>query len=206
MPSQFLIRLIVFIVALVYLLGFLILDAPVGRVLTQFSGLAVLVVSVFLFAFDKLLWKLPVINYLTQKPVLYGTWKGTFESDYEHPETGEREGPKEAYLVARQTYSSMHARFITERSPSESMACELKVKSDGRHEIYAVYENRPPLLAQKRSPVHRGGLILEVVGKPAHALEGPYWTDRKTQGDLKLTGHSKKVHDDFDSARQDTYS
>lgn len=86
------------------------------------------------------------------------------------------------------------------------MVCELKTKSNGRHGIYAVYENRPPLLAQKASPVHRGGLILEVVGYPAHALEGSYWTDRTTKGDMKLDGYSKKVHDDFDSARGDVYS
>ncbi len=207
MPSRILIWAIVGVAALIYFVGFLVLEAPAGRVLMQLSGLAVLAVSVLLYAFDRFLWKLPGVNYFAKRPVLHGTWKGTFESDYEYPETtGKREGPTEAYLVARQTYSSLHVRFITARSASESMACELKTKSDGRYGIYAVYENRPPLLAQNASPVHRGGLILEVVGDPAHALEGSYWTDRKTQGDLKLSGYSEKVHDDFDGARRDTYS
>lgn len=206
MPSRTLIQFIVVVAALTYFVGFLVLEAPAGRVLMQLSGLAVLAVSVLLFAFDRFLWKLPVINYFTKRPVLHGTWKGTFESDYEYPETGKKQGPTEAYFAARQTYSSLHVRFITRRSGSESMACELKTKSDGRYEIYAVYESRPPLLAQKGSPVHRGGLILEVVGDPARALEGSYWTDRKTKGDLKLDGYSEKLHDDFDSARQDTYA
>lgn len=206
MPSRTLIWAIVGVAALVYFVGFLVLDAPDGRVLMQFSGLAVLAVSLVLFAFDRFLWKLPFVNSLAKRPVLHGTWKGTFESDYVYPETGKREGPTEAYLAARQTYSSLHVRFITAKSTSESMACELKTKSDGRYEIYAVYENRPPLLDQQESPVHRGGLILEVVGDPAHALRGSYWTDRKTQGDLKLDGYSQNVHDDFDGARGDVYS
>jgi hypothetical protein len=206
MPSRTLLWVIVGVAALVYFVGLLMLDAPAGRVLMQLSGLAVLAASALLYAFDEFLWKLPVVKRFAKRPVLHGTWKGTFESDYEYPETGEREGPTEAYLVARQTYSSIHLRFITERPPSESLACELRTKRDGRYEIYAVYENRPPLLAQKESPVHRGGLILEVVGDPAHALEGSYWTDRKTQGDLKLDGYSGNVHDDFDSARRDAYA
>ena len=206
MPSRTLIQVIVVIVVIVYGVGFLVLEAPAWRVLTQLSGLAVLIVSLLLLAFDKFLWKLPIINHFVKRPVLHGTWKGKFVSDYEYPETGKREGPTEAYLVVRQTYSSIHLRFITARSTSESMACELRIKRDGRYEIYAVYENRPLLLAQKESPVDRGGLILEVIGDPAHALEGSYWTDRKTQGDLKLDGYSEKVHGDFDRARRDAYS
>ncbi len=206
MPSRTAVQFIVGLTALVYLVGFLVLDAPAGRVLTQLSGLAVLAASVLLFAFDRFLWRLPVFNHFAKRPVLHGTWKGTFESDYEYSETGAREGPTEAYLATRQTYSSMHLRFITRRSGSESMACELRAKRDGRYEIYAVYGNRPPLLAQEGSPVHRGALILEVAGDPAHALEGSYWSDRKTKGDLKLTGYSNKVHDDFDGARRDSYA
>ncbi len=206
MPSRTTIWTIVAVAALIYFVGFLVLEASAGRVLMQLSGLVVLSVSGLLFAFDRFLWKLPVANYFAKRPVLHGTWKGTFESDYEYPETGKREGPAEAYLVVRQTYSYLYLRFITARSASESIACELRTKSDGRYEIYAVYENRPPLLAQKASRVHRGGLVLEVVGAPAHILIGSYWTDRKTQGDLRFDGHSKKVRDDFDSARSDTYA
>ncbi len=206
MPSRNTIWVIVGVTAVIYLAGFYMLDAPAGSVLMRLSGFAVMVVSLLLYFFDKFLWKFPIIYRFAKRPVLHGTWKGTFESDYEYPQTGKREGPTEAYLAVRQTYSSLHVRFITRRSASESMACELKTKSDGRYEIYAVYENRPPLLAQQASPVHRGGLILDVAGDPAHALTGSYWTDRPTKGDLKLDGYSENVHDDFDSARRDAYS
>jgi hypothetical protein len=204
MISRTLVQVIVSLSMVIYLIGFFVLDAPAGRVLLQLNGFVVSVVSLFLFAFDRFLWKLPYVGLLIKRPVLHGTWKGTFESDYVYPAVPKRQGPTEAYLVVRQTYSSIHARFITGRSDSESMACELRKKSDGRYEIYAIYENRPPLLAQGESPVHRGGLILEVLGNPTHALRGSYWTDRKTQGDLKLDEHSKEVYDDFDSARNGT--
>jgi hypothetical protein len=205
MPSRTTIWVIVAVTALIYLVGFSMLDAPARDVLTRLSGFAVLSVSLLLYAFDNYLWKRSIINNFIKRPVLYGTWKGTFESDYVYPETGKREGPTEAYLAVRQTFSTLHVRLVTKRSASESMACELKTKRDGRYEIYAVYEGRPPLLAQRASPVHRGGLILEVVGEPAHALKGSYWTDRKTQGDLKLVGYSQEVYDDFDSAKNSIY-
>jgi len=206
MASRTLVQVIVGLSAAIYFVGFLVLDAPARAVLLQLSGFVVAVVSLLLLAFDRFLWKLPVVRSLVKRPILHGTWKGTFASDYVYPETGKTEGPTEAYLAVRQTYSSVHTRFITRRSDSESIACELRTKSDGRYEIYAIYENKPPLLTQGESPVHRGGLILEVVGAPAYALKGSYWTDRKTRGDLKLGGYSKKVHDDFDSASCDTYA
>lgn len=206
MASRPLVQAIVGLTAVIYFVGLLVLDAPARTVLLQLSGLAVSAVSLLLLAFDRYLWKLPVVRSLARRPVLHGTWKGTFVSDYVYPQTGRREGPTESYLVARQTYSSLHVRFITARSASESMACELRKKEDGRHEIYALYENRPPLLAQGESPVHRGGLILEVVGSPPHRLKGSYWTDRKTQGDLELDGYSKEVRDDFDGAKGGTYA
>lgn len=93
MPSRNTIGIIVGVAALIYFGGFLVLEAPAWRVLMQLSGLAVLSVPVLLYAFDRFLWKLPGVNYFAKRPVLHGTWKGTFESDYEYPETtGKREG------------------------------------------------------------------------------------------------------------------
>src|SRR5688572_23334486 len=112
MPSRITIWVIVAVAAIIYFAGFLMLNASAGSVLMRLSGLAVLLVWLLLYAFDTFFWRLPVVNYFVKRPVLHGTWKGTFESDYDYPETtGKREGPTEAYLAVRQTFSSIHVRF-----------------------------------------------------------------------------------------------
>ena len=125
MPSRTTIWIIVAVAALRYLVGFWLLDASARDVLMRLSGAAVACASVLLYIFDEYLWKLPGVNNIAKRPVLAGTWKGTFESNYEDQETGERVGPTEAYLAVRQTYSKVHLRFITGGSTSESKACEL---------------------------------------------------------------------------------
>jgi len=160
----------------IYLIGFIILDQPAETVVLRLYGLVVAVVSLLFIFFDRFLWKflrkLPGARSVFKHPVLHGTWKGTFKSSYMNPETGEREKPTEAYLAVRQTYSSIYLQFFTRRSTSESIACELKKKSNGRYEIYTIYENEPPPLSRGTSPIHHGGMILGVTGDPVNALIG----------------------------------
>src|SRR5919107_3463242 len=209
MISRTLLWTIVGIVTGIYLIGLLLLNKPAATTIWQLSGFAVMVASVVLFAFERFLWrffrKLPGVRTIFKHPVVHGTWKGTIESSYVYPETGEREGPTEAYLAVRQTYSSIHVELFTSRSPSESLACELKKKSNGRYEIYTIYENKAPSLSRGTSPIHHGGMMLKVVGDPARALEGSYWTDRETHGVLKGDKYSQDVYDRFEDASKGTY-
>ena len=46
-----------------------------------------------------------------------------------------------------------------------------------------------------------GGQLLNIVGKPATSLQGHYWTDRNTAGQLELTERKKKIFHDFQSAK-----
>lgn len=196
--------------AAIYITGFFLLNQPADMVVLRLYGLVVAVVSFLFVLFDRFIWKVlrkvPSVNAVFKHPVLHGTWKGTFESSYVYSGTGEREGPAEAYLIVRQTYSSIHLEFFTRRSPSESIACELKRKTNGRYKIYTIYENEPPPLSRGTSPIHHGGMIFSVVGDPASALVGSYWTDRETYGELNFDKHSKEVHDRFEDASKGTYT
>jgi hypothetical protein len=199
--SRELVGFIVFVSLFIFWIAASIVETPLNSWILKANNYAVAGIYFVIWAFDTRLWKMPLFNKLLYKPVLEGTWKGTYASTYENPDTKEVEGPVEAYFSIEQTYSSLHLRFITAESTSESTACELKKSSSGQYEIYAVYINTPRAMVRERSAIHRGGLILSVVGKSVEALEGVYWTDRKTTGDLKFSEHSKVVYNSFDSAQ-----
>jgi hypothetical protein len=44
--------------------------------------------------------------------------------------------------------------------------------------------------------------VLEIAGSPPTALEGSYWTDRKTKGQLVFYGHDGKTAERFDNAQK----
>ncbi len=148
MPSRSVIWAVVIIAAGVYFIGLSILDAPARSVLLQLSGAIVTIVAILFFVFDKYLWRLPLVSRVVRRPVLLGTWRGTFQSDYVYPTTGATKGPAEAYLVVTQTYSSLFLRFITAESSAQSMAAVLAQEDDGSFKIYYVYQNTPPLPAR----------------------------------------------------------
>jgi hypothetical protein len=110
MISRTQLQIAVGVAAGIYVLGFFLLNQPAETVVLRLYGLVVAVVSFLFVIFDRCLWKVlrkvPGVNAVFKHPVLHGTWKGTFQSSYVYPETGKTEGPTEAYLVVRQTYSS----------------------------------------------------------------------------------------------------
>jgi len=46
--------------------------------------------------------------------------------------------------------------------------------------------------------MHDGTAVLRIVKVSPSVLEGDYWTDRKTTGDLNLLFRSKALSDHFD--------
>ena len=204
MPSRTTLQIIVGLVALIYLALLTILEAPARSIVLQYYGAVVAVLYILFLLFDRYLWRIWgvrwVVDKLVGKPVLHGTWKGTLRSNYvPHP--------IEAYLIVRQTFSSVYVQFVTENSPSESLASELKQKADGRHELYYIYQNTPLALSLTTSPMHHGGALLDVQGKnPVNALKGSYWTSRATKGEIHLGEYSSNIYGSYEEAKNGTYS
>jgi hypothetical protein len=90
--------------------------------------------------------------------------------------------------------------LFTRESSSQFVADELTVGADGRFVIFVVYQNEPKAQVRHRSPIHYGALKLVVQGSPATALEGVYWTDRLTRGDIRLSERRRQAFDNFESA------
>lgn len=106
------------------------------------------------------------------------------------------------YATIRQTLTSLSIRLMTEQSESFLVASSFDVKVDGTTYIYGVYQSDPSiLLRSKVSEIHYGSFKYKVVGQPPVALNGHYWTDRNTNGSIKLTGRRRLHFDSYDLAK-----
>lgn len=152
---------------------------PFNRVLT--------IVAAVLAIFDKWGWRWWIFRgWFVHLPDLNGTWKGRFESTWTDPQTGQVPPPRDARVYVKQSYSTIHLRLETDESNSELLAGGVVRKADGTYQVSGVYRNTPRLRIRETSPIHHGSLLLEIIGNPPTALRGEYWTDRRTQGELRF--------------------
>lgn len=153
--------------------------------------------------FDLFLWRIPILQgWLVKRPNLRGTWAATLVSNWVDPETGKKIPPIPAYVVIRQTYSTLSIRLFTEESRSAVLSDGITRDPDGIYSLAGVYQNEPKPEYRYRSEIHNGAIRLHVIGSPVTRLEGQYWTDRNTAGSMDLSRRHKKLADDFVTAKE----
>lgn len=197
MPGRLPIAILVALAACCWLLVLVILGttADIGF----FKPFAVVVgfLSLGLAAFDRWGWRWPGIRRITGRPIVEGTYRGEIRTEWASPASGEPPEPVAAALVIRQTFTAMTVTVFTAESTSESLTASLDEAADGRFSVVGLYRNEPRLSVQDRSRVHHGGLRLQVAGAAKDRLQGSYWTDRRSQGELELHWVSEKRASDF---------
>lgn len=163
-------------------------------------------VSFALLLWERWLWSWRIFRpWLTTQPDLRGTWKGHLMSNWVDPVTKQGRGQIEAYLVVRQTYSKTDVRLLTAESDSVSLSANIFADGEGIHTVAVVYRNTPRAMLRERSPIGHGGMLLNIRGTPIHRLDGEYWTDRETKGELTLTLRSNEPCHDFEQAQKANY-
>ncbi len=201
-PSRIFIQALVLVVAGVYLVSYLIRGLPTSELFAPI-GAAGAAVSLFVLAFDQLLWRIPKIGrMLSKRPDIRGTWRGRLASNWVSPETGKRIDPDpEVYLVIRQTFWSVSGNLITKESKSCSTTATIEDDGCGQYQVVAQYRNTPRASVRERSEVHHGSFKLDIGGQPVDRLEGYYWTDRNTMGELVFDRRVQRTVDSFQHAR-----
>lgn len=150
---------------------------------------AIGIYAILLFLFIKWAWRWRMFRgWLVNIPILHGTWKGTLQTTWKSPETGEVPGPISVYLAVRQTFRAINITMFTQESASESDAAALCIDEEsGKRFLSYSYANIPKSIVRHRSEIHYGSARLRITLKPEQILEGEYWTDRKSTGHMKLT-------------------
>jgi hypothetical protein len=165
-----------------------------------FSGVVGALV-LLLAAFDLWAWRLRILHgWFVPRPDLRGTWRVELQSNWKDPTTDKVVGPIVAYLVVRQTFSTLSVRMLTAESSSELIAAEINKATDGTYRLVAVYRNEPKLSVRDRSPIHHGAIVLDVQGDPVNELAGYYWTDRNSRGELRTLARHDAIAGSFKEA------
>jgi hypothetical protein len=159
---------------------------------------AISLYAIFYFIFTRWAWKWVVFKgWLVKVPYIQGTWEGTFESTWKNDQ-GQTMGPTKMILVVKQTFSSISCLAYTKESSSYSTTAQINEDDDsGVFRLSYNYTNRSKASIRDRSQIHDGAAVLQIFENPTRGLEGEYWTNRKTTGDMKLRFKTKKLLQGF---------
>lgn len=196
------IKVVVYIVSGAYSIALLAagLKLP-NNYLKALSFLPAIIVLCFAL-YDNVLWRVqPIRFFVRNRPRLRGTWTGVLVSYQIDPADNEvAAAPIPIVLVIRQTYSTVSVTLMTEESRSRSLVSSIYMHGDEDFTLYYHYQNTPELGIRKRSPIHFGGVAINIPGLAPQHLTGEYWTDRDSKGTFKCTFHSTKCVGSFEDA------
>ncbi len=175
-------------------------DGPkVAGVTVGRLGIVSSVLVALLWVFNRWLWRVPlIVRVLNTGPVLRGTWKGKLTSRFDDQR-------RPVYLAVRQSFTEIEIRMLTEESTSETTSSQLLRRPEGLAVVEYAYNNIPRATVRDRSSVHFGAARLECTGQRPTRLEGGYWTDRGTTGDIELIQHTATILQTFADAEQHVF-
>lgn len=195
-----LIQVVATVVVLVFAVGILLSGDQIKTSWLAYYSYAVTVATVLFTLWNKWIWRWGWAQKLPRVPrSIRGTWKGVLRSTWVNPENGLSPPPKPVYLVVRQSATTISAVLLTDESSSRSTMASLAEDDIGASLSY-IYLNRPRVRVEHRSRMHNGSAFLDISGRPAVRMQGRYWTDRDTRGELLFEQWHSAIADDFEEA------
>lgn len=183
-----LVRIVIVTVSGLYTLALFLSGATLLPGINQTFAALPVVGSLLLLLWDYVIWKLKFVQRITKRPYIAGLWQATYQPTAEsHIPGGGNRGPILGYLVIRQSYWSLSVRSFTAESRSDSRAVfwELHPGSDFETPTF-VYENLPKESESHRSTRHLGTNRFDPASASPSEIEGSYFTDRYTKGDIRV--------------------
>ena len=149
--------------------------------------------------FVKWLWKWKFFyRWLVPFPNLNGTWEGTIRSDWMNPETGEVIPPIPATIGIKQSFLNISCVVRTGEMRSDSYTGEFRIDPDRQiKQLIYTYSSNPRPKVSDRSTPHNGTVVLNIVEDTVKKLEGRYWTERKTTGEMCFKFSGKNILDEL---------
>lgn len=143
--------------------------------------------SLLLFTiFIKRLWRCKIFRFIIPIPYLGGEWDGILRYNWKG-----QEGEKTIKLIIRQSLFHIQFTITTDESISRSCSASFNIdESRDENEVIYSYYNQPSITHRNHSPIHYGAARLNIVDNNTK-LEGHYWTDRKTVGELIFHRNNK---------------
>ncbi len=164
---------------------------------------AVIGIGIFIIGFfDRWIWKWRCLHpWFVSIPNISGTWQGQINSDWKDETNLQKNSSIQTYIIIRQTFSSIQMKLVTRESSSELIDSRLYTNNNV-FRLAGVYINNPKQSYRDKSPIHFGGLVLEVCENDSIILEGHYWTDRKTRGDMYFGNRANTICSNFEDCEK----
>jgi hypothetical protein len=149
--------------------------------------------------FTQWAWKKRMFqSWLIVEPIIEGTWKGTIETTWIDPKTGNTPGPIPIVLSIKQSFYSINCSIYTAESTSYSYSGKIWIdESTNVKRFIYTYTNKPKASVRHRSDFHDGTANLRIVGGSRNKMEGDYWTTRMSTGDIELQFIQKELVSSF---------
>jgi hypothetical protein len=130
-------------------------------------------------------WKLKIFYpWLVPFPNLSGDWEGTIKSNWKEKELE----PIPIEVSITQNFFNIQVRIKTNESRSYSIGASFDIDNErGFQQLFYTYLNTPKAGVRERSEIHYGSTILNFNGFKVTKMDGEYWTDRETTGEITLT-------------------
>lgn len=129
-------------------------------------------------------WKWKIFYpWLVPFPNLSGNWEGTIKSNWKEKELE----PIPIDVSITQNFFNIQVRIKTNESRSYSIGASFDIDNErGFQQLFYTYLNTPKAGVRDRSEIHYGSTILNFDGFNVTKMDGEYWTDRETTGEIKL--------------------
>ena len=129
-------------------------------------------------------WKCKIFYpWLVPFPNLSGKWKGHLKSNWKNKSLE----PIQTEVDIKQTFFNIQIKIKTGESKSHSIGASFDIdKERGMQRLIYSYLNTPKSSVRERSEIHYGTTLLEFDGFKVDEMEGEYWTDRETTGEIIL--------------------
>lgn len=158
-------------------------------------GKSVSIMGVLSGLFCMHLWKYKIFhNWLVLVPNLSGKWEGYIFSDWIDESTGEPLPPISTTLIIKQNLFKTSCVIKTGESSSHSIVSNFLIDEENQVlKLVYIYQNEPKQNIQDRSRMHYGSTVLNIyIRKDSCVLDGYYWTNRNTSGQLNFTRQTKE--------------
>jgi hypothetical protein len=146
----------------------------------------VLVAGILCIGFLNYAWHWPLFRgWLVNVPLLYGTWDATIRLTYQTNEMPSGDEILRGIVTIRQSLFCIGVTLTTQRSVSHSFASAFDwSETTQRCRLVYSYSSEPRLRDRIANPRHDGTAVLDIASSTV--LEGKYFTDRGSQGEMRL--------------------
>lgn len=159
-------------------------------------GKSVTAISILTGVFCGHFWKCKIFQkWLVLIPNLNGEWTGYIASDWNNPTTGEKIPAIFTTLTIKQSLFKTSCVIKTQESKSRSILSSFVIDEDNQiMQLAYTYQNEPDQNIQERSRMHFGTVVLDIsIRNGGYVLEGKYWTNRKTSGQMTFSCQEKPL-------------